>query len=102
MDSIISFFFLCGYNLGSVSLHAMIQKGSGNFEILCAETVLVIGRVFIADPKEKHRSNIMDIDMGQTLELSGKDVYSEFTHRGHKYSAEFKAIKSLTMGKEGR
>lgn len=80
----------------------MVQKGSGDFEVLCGEVLLVTGRVFIPEPKTNHRSKIMEIEMGETLELSSKDVYSEFSHRGHKYASDFKWIKSITMGREGK
>ncbi|KRT78126.1 hypothetical protein AMK59_7992, partial [Oryctes borbonicus] len=88
--------------IGSVPIHAMVQRGSGNFEILSGEILLITGKVSIPEANEKNRKNIMEFDMGEATELSSKDVYSEFSHRRHKYTGEFKAIKSLTVGKEGQ
>ncbi|GJQ69352.1 hypothetical protein Trydic_g6479 [Trypoxylus dichotomus] len=88
--------------IGSVPIHAMVQRGSGNFEILSGEVLLITGKILIPEANGQHRKNIMGMNMGETTELSGKDVYSEFSHRGYRYSGEFKSIKSLTMGKEGQ
>ncbi|CAH0563662.1 unnamed protein product [Brassicogethes aeneus] len=88
--------------IGSVPLHAMIQKGSGDFEILSQNDILVTGRMTFPQATDKFLAEATDIEiLEDNIQLSGSDVYNEFHHRGQKYSALFKTIKSLTLSEEG-
>lgn len=88
--------------IGSVPLYAMIQKGSGEFEILSGDDVIVIGKVTVPQAGDKFLIEDTKFDVvGDVVQLSGADIYSEFNHRGHKYSGLFKSIKSLTLSEEG-
>lgn len=88
--------------IGSVPLYAMIQKGSGEFEILSGDDVIVIGKVTVPQAGDKFLIDDTSFDVvGEVVQLSGADIYSEFNHRGHKYSGLFKSIKSLTLSEEG-
>lgn len=78
----------------------MIQKGSGEFEILSGDDIIVTGKVTVPAQGDKF---LIDSDVElpkETVQLSGADVYSELAHRGHKYSGLFKSIKSLTLSEE--
>ncbi|KAH0814014.1 hypothetical protein GEV33_008777 [Tenebrio molitor] len=88
--------------VGSVPLHAMIQKGSGDFEILAGEDILVTGRLTFPNPADKCLGNFIDVEIDKNhIQLSGSDVYNEFQHRGYKYSGQYKTIKNLTIGEDG-
>jgi hypothetical protein len=88
--------------VGSVPLHAMIQKGSGDFEVLAGEDILVTGRLTFPNPADKCLGNFIDVEIDKDhIQLSGSDVYNEFQHRGYKYSGQYKTIKNLTIGEDG-
>uniref|UniRef100_A0AAR5P2C7 Malonyl-CoA:ACP transacylase (MAT) domain-containing protein n=1 Tax=Dendroctonus ponderosae TaxID=77166 RepID=A0AAR5P2C7_DENPD len=88
--------------IGSVPLHGMVQKGSGEFEISSNKDIIVTGRMTFPQANEKFmvEPNNIKID-GDHVKLLGSDVYSELQHRGHKYSGLFKSIKSLVLSEEG-
>lgn len=79
----------------------MIQKGSGEFEIVSGDDIVVTGKVSIPAQGEKFMID-SDIELlSEKTELTGADLYNEFYHRGHKYSGFFKCIKSLSFAEEG-
>lgn len=79
----------------------MIQKGSGEFEIVSGDDIVVTGKVTIPAQGDKFLID-SDVELPQErVELTGSDVYNEFYHRGHKYSGLFKSIKSLSLTEEG-
>lgn len=87
--------------IGSVPLYAMIQKGSGEFEIVSGDDIVVTGKISVPAQGEKFMID-SDVELPkERVELTGTDVYNEFYHRGHKYSGLFKSIKSLTLTEEG-
>lgn len=93
--------FIAFAPLGSVPLYAMIQKGSGEFEIVSGDDIVVTGKVTVPAQGEKFFVN-SDVELPQErIKLTGEDVYSEFHHRGYKYSGFFKTIKSLALTEEG-
>lgn len=80
----------------------MIQKGSGEFEIVSGDDIIVTGKVTIPAQGEKFLID-SDVELPEKrIELTGADVYNEFYHRGHKYSGLFKNIKSLSLTEEGK
>ncbi|XP_066149955.1 fatty acid synthase-like isoform X1 [Euwallacea fornicatus] len=88
--------------IGSVPLHGMVQRGSGEFEISSGKEIIATGRMIFPQPTDQFMlkpSAVDDVDDG--VELSGSDIYNEFQHRGHKYSGVYKAIKSLTLTENG-
>lgn len=87
--------------IGSVPLYAMIQKGSGEFEIVSGDEIVVTGKVTVPAQGDKF---LIDSDLEllqERIELTGSDVYNEFSHRGQKFSGLFKSIKSLSLTEEG-
>ncbi|KAJ8922067.1 hypothetical protein NQ315_008708 [Exocentrus adspersus] len=88
--------------LGSVPLHALVQKGTGEFEILSGEDLIMTGRIVFPQADDKFLLEPVKTEVPQdSVQLSGSDFYNELQHRGHKYSGSFKAIKSLTIAEEG-
>ncbi|XP_018570431.1 fatty acid synthase-like [Anoplophora glabripennis] len=88
--------------VGSVPLHAMVQKGSGEFEILSENEIILTGRMTFPQSDDKFLLDPYPTEVSEdSVHLSGNDVYSELQHRGHKYSGPFKAIKSLTIAERG-
>lgn len=80
----------------------MIQKGSGEFEILSGDDIILTGKISIPAAGDKFLIEDTGINVNDdAIQLSGSDVYSEFVHRGHKYSGLYKSIKSLTLAEEG-
>lgn len=79
----------------------MIQKGSGEFEIVSGDDIIVTGKVTIPAQGEQFLID-SDVELPEKrIELTGADVYNEFYHRGHRYSGLFKSIKSLSLTEEG-
>ncbi|KAK9878926.1 hypothetical protein WA026_003749 [Henosepilachna vigintioctopunctata] len=88
--------------MGGVPLHAMIQKGSGSFEVLADGEIVVTGKMTFPLSTDKFMLDDTDVEMNEEcVTLTGNDIYNEFQHRGYKYSGPFKSIKSLTLSEEG-
>ncbi|KAJ8980787.1 hypothetical protein NQ317_004788 [Molorchus minor] len=88
--------------IGSVPLHAMVQKGSGDFEILSDKDIIMTGRLTFPQEGDAFLIEAEKIKVPEeNVQLTGSDVYSELQHRGHKYSGYFKSIKSLTITEQG-
>ncbi|XP_060524806.1 fatty acid synthase-like [Cylas formicarius] len=88
--------------IGSVPLHAMVQKGSGEFEITSNKEILMTGRMTFPQATDQFMIDPYTVDVADdNVRLSGTDIYNELQHRGHKYSGQFKAIKSLVIAEEG-
>ncbi|KAL3278583.1 hypothetical protein HHI36_016128 [Cryptolaemus montrouzieri] len=88
--------------MGGVPMHAMIQKGSGTFEVLADGEIVVTGRMTFPLSTDKFMFEETDIEVNdEFVQLSGNDIYNEFQHRGYKYSGPFKTIKNLTLTEEG-
>lgn len=88
--------------IGSVPLHAMVQKGSGEFEILAGTNVIVTGRLTFPQANDKYMMEPVEIDQNEeSLLLTENDLYGEFQHRGYKYTGHYKTIKNLTLTERG-
>ncbi|RZB84952.1 fatty acid synthase, partial [Asbolus verrucosus] len=88
--------------IGSVPVHAMIQKGSGDFEILAGTTIIATGRLTFPNPGDKFMIDPIEVKVKETdVQLSGNDIYNEFYHRGCKFSGHYKSIKNLTICEKG-
>lgn len=78
-----------------INFTIMIQKGTGNFEIIESEAAVVTGRISFVEnsakeflPLEPLKATVGD-DM---VTLSAHDVYKELRLRGYNYQGEFKGI----------
>ncbi|XP_044740690.1 fatty acid synthase-like [Chrysoperla carnea] len=82
----------------TITLTVMIQKGTGNFEILESGSVVVTGRI----KRIPHESNKLlrlpkvkpIINDDDKLPLNSRDVYKELRLRGYNYQGDFKGIIS--------
>lgn len=80
----------------------MIQKGSGDFEILADNEIVVTGRMTFPNAADKFMIDPIPVEITKSnVEISASDIYNEFQHRGHRYSGSYKAIKSITLCEEG-
>ncbi|XP_071051537.1 fatty acid synthase-like [Onthophagus taurus] len=87
----------------SIPLHALIQTGSGSFEILSGKTMIATGKIYVPHVADKFWAEEIEVVVPEkAMELTTKDVYCEFNHRGHKYSGDFKVIKSVKLGETGQ
>lgn len=81
----------------------MIQKGSGDFEVLSGDVLVMSGTVKLPEPTDQFLVSVSEISVGEnSIKLTSSDIYSEFQHRGHKYSADFKPIKFLNLTENGK
>lgn len=86
----------------SVPFYGMVQRGSGEFEILSGEEIICTGKITVPQPTDEFMVKTYDIDdTKDVVELNASDLYNEFLHRGHKYTGTFRKIKNLKLAKEG-
>ncbi|KAL6436122.1 hypothetical protein ACFW04_005722 [Cataglyphis niger] len=90
---------------GDLDLTIMMQKDTGNFEIIEGGNAVVTGTVRIAlDPaKEKIPSHFLYENYENEEEvMMTKDIYKELKLRGYQYTNLFRGLKSSsTTGKQG-
>ncbi|XP_029668185.1 fatty acid synthase-like, partial [Formica exsecta] len=90
---------------GDVDLTLMVQKGTGNFEIIEGGNAVVTGTARITpDPaKEKIPSHFLRENCENEEEvMTTKDIYKELKLRGYQYANLFRGLKtSSTTGKQG-
>lgn len=75
----------------------MVQKGSGNFEVVEAGVAVVTGRIYIPDDINKESLNLSPLqdhynDQENFLPLSAEDIYKELKLRGYNYKDLFRGI----------
>ncbi|KAF5305398.1 hypothetical protein FQR65_LT07724 [Abscondita terminalis] len=88
-------------DMGSAPLYVMVQKGSGEFEVSSGNQLIGTGVIRIPE-SEKIFADTYEIEVDEkSIKLSSKDVYSEFSHRGHMYSAPYKGVKQIILTEEG-
>lgn len=74
---------------GYLSLQISIRQGSGNFEIVEGDSLVVTGRIYLLgakaaseDLRQYHFSHRLD---SAHIKLKNKDVYKELRLRGYNY-----------------
>lgn len=76
----------------------MVQKGSGNFEVVEGGAAIVTGRVYVPEDINEECINMPPIEDDDdpthpdNLPLSGRDVYKELRLRGYNYKGLFRGI----------
>lgn len=86
---------LFDFVLGSLDFIVMVQKGSGNFEIVEGGAAIVTGRIYVPENINKE---IVDLDAPEDeidpslVELSSKDFYKELRLRGYNYKGLFRSV----------
>ncbi|KAB0802399.1 hypothetical protein PPYR_04585 [Photinus pyralis] len=87
--------------MGSIPLYVMVQKGSGEFEISSGDQLVGTGVIRTPD-SERLFAEMYNIDVDdKAMTLTSKDIYNEFSHRGHTYTNIYKAMLGVTMSEEG-
>ncbi|KAJ3652398.1 hypothetical protein Zmor_018367 [Zophobas morio] len=87
-------------NTGYIKLLVMLQRGTGNFEILEKDSLLVSGRITTCSSSDRQQ---ISLSSGATLgddklkTLQQDEIYREFHLRGYNYSGLFKAIKTYNV-----
>ncbi|XP_044739977.1 fatty acid synthase-like [Chrysoperla carnea] len=85
-----------------ITFTTMIQKGTGNFEILEGDSVVVTGRIKRLPHNSKELLKLPEvkpiINDTDKLALSSRDIYKELRLRGYNYQNEFKGIISTDNG----
>ena len=78
----------------------MVQKGTGNFEVVEGGVAVVSGTVHIPENVSQERSSLEFCEpqtSDDLLELSSRDIYKEFRLRGYNFHGEFCSLVSLDM-----
>ncbi|KAJ3652400.1 hypothetical protein Zmor_018369 [Zophobas morio] len=87
-------------NTGYLNLLVMLQRGTGNFEILEKNSLLVRGRITTCSNSDRQQINLSSNDTlkdDKLKTLQQDDIYREFHLRGYNYSGLFKAIKAYNV-----
>ncbi|KAJ3652395.1 hypothetical protein Zmor_018364 [Zophobas morio] len=85
---------------GYVKLLISIQRGTGNFEVLEKNSLLVSGRIQVCPNASSRQIDLPHLTSfsGDKLEiLEQEQIYGELCQRGYKYSGFFKAIKQCNV-----
>lgn len=84
-------------------IHAMVQKGSGEFEVISKDEILLTGKITSTTKSEEKLmvdTPIFEVPE-DSVQLSSNDFYNEMKHRGHKYSGVYKTLKSVKLAEKG-
>ncbi|XP_076267668.1 fatty acid synthase-like [Rhynchophorus ferrugineus] len=77
-----------------LSLHVMIHRQSGNFEISHEDTVVVKGRIRMALENETQLTTLEKLDItNQSIFMNKKDIYKELKLRGYNYTKLFRSLE---------
>ncbi|XP_032690865.1 fatty acid synthase-like [Odontomachus brunneus] len=83
----------------AVQLTLMVQKGTGKFEIIEGDNVIVTGRVHV--PLELDKDNVsidyLPKDDDEEEVIQTRDIYKELKLRGYQYAGLFRCLKSLSV-----
>jgi fatty acid synthase len=100
-----SFFFFLSFLFfaGFIEFAIVVQKGSGNFEVLEGGATVVSGTVQVPD-NVSHEGTSLEFFEPQTsddlLDLSSQDIYKELRLRGYNYHGDFCGLVSLDKSGE--
>ena len=75
-------------NTGYLNLLVMLQRGTGNFEILEKNSLLVRGRITTCSNSDRQQINLSSNDTlkdDKLKTLQQDDIYREFHLRGYNY-----------------
>jgi fatty acid synthase len=83
---------------GSIEFVIMVQKGTGNFEVLEGGAAVVSGTVRVPENVSNETASLELFEPQGTedlLELSSRDIYKELRLRGYNYQGDFCGLVSL-------
>jgi hypothetical protein len=73
---------------GFIKLFVTIQRGSGNFEVLYKDMVIVTGRISHCSNMSQEQTNLKPFDLcskDETQILEQDEIYKELNLRGYNY-----------------
>ena len=76
----------------------MVQKATGNFEVVEGGAAVVSGTVRVPDNVSHERASLEFFEpqtSDDLLELSSRDIYKELRLRGYNYQGDFCGLASL-------
>lgn len=84
---------------GRVEMTVMIQKGTGNFEVIEGNTAIVSGNIRVSNDitKEKIPDYARKNDIESEELLTTKDIYKELRLRGYQYTGYFRSFVSASL-----
>jgi fatty acid synthase len=83
---------------GFIEFVVVVQKGTGNFEVVEGGAAVVSGRVQVRDNVSHERASLeffVPKTSDDLLELSSRDIYKELHLRGYNYHGDFCGLVSL-------
>ncbi|CAG9823792.1 unnamed protein product [Phaedon cochleariae] len=87
---------------GFVAFNAMVQSGSGEFEIYSDDDLVLTGKIIYPLSGDEFVLEKAEVQTNtENVQLTRSDFYNELQHRGHTYSGSYKSLRSLTLGEEG-
>ncbi|XP_029659420.1 fatty acid synthase-like isoform X2 [Formica exsecta] len=83
----------------NVKLTITIQEGSGRFEIIEGDSVVVIGTVHTVSNPEQEMipTNLLPEDDNKKEHMTARDIYKELKLRGYQYNGKFRGLKSASI-----
>jgi fatty acid synthase len=90
--------FQSNFVAGFIEFVIMVQKGSGNFEVIEGGAAVVSGTVRVPENVSCERASLEFFEPQKSddlLELSSQDIYKELRLRGYNYQGAFCGLVSL-------
>lgn len=82
----------------------MVQKGSGNFEVVEGGAAIVTGRAYVPEHMNKVMAKLPVLQPAEgkdLVPLSSRDVYKELRLRGYHYTGLFRGLQQIdNLGNE--
>nr|CAD7431571.1 unnamed protein product [Timema monikensis] len=86
----------------ALQLSILIQKASGNFEIMLDSISLVLmGRIVLSENTKTEFNKSVAVSYENTYDLTSNDVYDEMENRGYQYQDQFRGILNAQVGDLG-
>ncbi|RZC40858.1 Ketoacyl-synt C, ketoacyl-synt, and/or PS-DH domain containing protein, partial [Asbolus verrucosus] len=85
---------------GYCNLYVSIQRGTGIFEIMEKDALVVTGRIYSPEDVEAHKSNFALSNLDEhdpSLVLEQDEIYRELYLRGYNYSGLFKGLAKCNV-----
>lgn len=83
--------------LGTVDFIVMVQKGSGNFEVVEGGAPIVTGRAYVPEDitVESAKLPALKPSGDDVMPLNSRDIYKELKLRGYHYTGLFRGLLNL-------
>jgi fatty acid synthase len=90
--------FQSNFFAGFIEFVIMVQKGSGNFEVVEGGVAVVSGTVRVPENVSQEKASVEFFEPQNSddlFELSSQDIYKELRLRGYNYQGAFCGLVSL-------